>query len=141
MTPVAIADEQSALGGELLIAALLKRLALGHRLAVESGGKLARERTYGRVRSDSLPEHTRYRDDGCEVNPSCLTCPLARCRYDEPGGARALFQTPRDEAVRRRREEGLAIDALAQEFGLSRRSVFRILAKGREGNGRPSGAY
>ncbi len=85
-----------------------------------------------KVRIDALPEHLAYRDDGCDLAPSCLRCPLVRCRYDEPGGARALFQVPRDEALRRRREEGIAIDALAAEFGLSRRSVFRVLAKGRK---------
>ena len=40
-----------------------------------------------------------------------------------------------------RRDEGLlqdvaALDALAQEFSLSRRSVFRILARGRENGAR-----
>jgi hypothetical protein len=84
-----------------------------------------------KVRIDALPEHIEYRDGGCELAPSCLRCPLERCRYDQPGGARKLFQRPRDEAVQRRREEGIAIDGLAGEFGLSRRTVFRILAAGR----------
>ena len=88
-----------------------------------------------KVRIDALPEHLDYRDGGCDLAPTCLRCPLARCRYDEPGGARAVFQTSRDEAVRRRRGEGIVIDALAAEFGLSRRSVFRILARGRAVNG------
>jgi hypothetical protein len=39
---------------------------------------------------------------------------------------------PRDEELRRRREAGAGIDALARAFGLSRRSVFRVLARGRE---------
>lgn len=84
-----------------------------------------------KVRSDALPEHLEYRDTGCELSPSCLRCPLARCRYDEPGGARRVLQDARDQAVQRRRREGVGIDALASEFGLSRRSVFRILARGR----------
>ena len=93
---------------------------------------LEQRHTNGRkVRSDALPEHLEYRDGGCELAPNCLRCPLVRCRYDEPGGARRLLQEPRDEAVLRRRDEGIAIDAVAQEFGLSRRSVFRILARGR----------
>ncbi len=85
-----------------------------------------------KVRSDALPEHLDYRDQGCDLAPSCLRCPLVRCRYDEPGGARKLLQGSRDEAVWYRRGEGVGIDALAQEFSLSRRSVFRILARGRE---------
>lgn len=84
-----------------------------------------------RIRSDALPEHMDYRDGGCDLAPSCLRCPLERCRYDEPGGARALLQSARDVEVWRRREAGGAISALAREFGLSRRSVFRILARGR----------
>jgi len=84
-----------------------------------------------KVRSDALPEHLEYRDAGCELSPSCLRCPLERCRYDEPGGARKLLQGSRDTAVLLRREDGLGIDALAAEFDISRRSVFRVLARGR----------
>ena len=88
--------------------------------------------TNGRkVRIDALPEHVAYRDGGCDLAPTCLRCPLARCRYDEPGGARKLFRGARDGAVLVRRGEGLAINGLASEFGISRRSVFRILARGR----------
>ena len=32
-----------------------------------------------------LPERYPYRDEGCEVSPSCLKCPLPQCKYDEPG--------------------------------------------------------
>ena len=92
-----------------------------------------------KVRTDALPEHLEYRDSGCDLAPSCLRCPLVRCRYDEPGGARALLQSSRDEAVQRRREEGAGIDRLAAEFDLSRRSVFRILARGRANGGPPPG--
>ena len=104
---------------------------------LSSGGRIVvldpeqRHANGRKVRIDALPEHIEYRDGGCELAPSCLRCPLVRCRYDEPGGARTLFQRPRDEALRRRREEGIAIDSLAMEFGLSRRTVFRILARGR----------
>ena len=107
-------------------------MAVGAILAVPVEERRANGR---KVRSDALPEHLGYRDGGCELAPSCLRCPLVRCRYDEPGGARKLLQRPRDEAVWHRRGEGVGIDALAREFSLSRRSVFRILARGRA-NGR-----
>jgi hypothetical protein len=100
-------------------------LAVGYELWAE------RHANGRKVRADALPECLEYRDTGCELAPSCLRCPLARCRYDEPGGARKLLQTSRDEAVRHRRGEGVGIDALAREFDISRRSVFRILARGR----------
>src|SRR3972149_1182810 len=76
-----------------------------------------------KVRSDALPEYLDYRDGGCEMAPTCLRCPLERCRYDAPGGARTLVLGARDEEVRRRRVEGTGIDTLAAAFGLSRRSV------------------
>ena len=85
-----------------------------------------------RIRRDALPEHVDFQDRGCELSPSCLRCPLALCRYDQPGGARKIRQDPRDEAICVRHAEGVAIDALASEFSISRRSVFRVLARGRE---------
>jgi len=99
---------------------------------LEGGRPFERHANGRKVRSDALPEHLDYRDSGCEFAPSCLRCPLERCRYEEPGGARGLVLGSRDEAVRLRRDDGCAIDALAAEFALSRRSVFRILAAGRE---------
>ncbi len=80
-----------------------------------------------RVRADALPEHTRYRDDGCQVSPSCLTCPLSRCRYEEPGGLRALLNQHRDRQIVRLRTEGVGVEDLALRFGISRRTVFRVL--------------
>lgn len=78
-------------------------------------------------RTDSLPEFTRYRDDGCEVNPSCLTCPLPRCRYEEPGGLRAILNESRDRQIIELRGRGVSVDAIADRFGVSRRTVFRVL--------------
>jgi len=82
--------------------------------------------------TDSLPQDVYYRDEGCDLSPSCLNCPLPRCRYDEPGGSRQLAKGPRDrEVVRRRREEGASIAELARSFGLSKRTVHRIVRKDR----------
>ena len=39
------------------------------------------------VRRDTLPEHTDYRDTGCDLSRSCLRCPLARCKYDARGNS------------------------------------------------------
>ena len=80
-----------------------------------------------RVRADALPEHTRYRDDGCDVHPHCLTCPLPRCRYAEPGGLRALLNARRDCQIVEMRLQGVPVDDLAWRFGVSRRTVFRVL--------------
>ena len=102
-----------------------------------------------RPRDDALPEHTRYRDRGCDLFASCLACPLPHCRYDVPGGARAMLNRVRDQEIRRlRTDAGLPVDEIAARFGLSRRTVFRVLQRARGGgvpisghnsNGRPNG--
>jgi hypothetical protein len=81
-----------------------------------------------RVRRDALPEEIQYRDDGCDIHPRCLTCPLPRCRYDEPGGARAMVNAFRDQRIAALRREGAPVDEIAERYGLSRRTVFRILS-------------
>jgi hypothetical protein len=84
-------------------------------------------------RRDALPEHTMYADTGCDIQSSCLACPLVRCRYDEPGGARKLLSEDRDRDILSLRSEGRPISAIATRFGISRRTVFRVLAQDRRG--------
>ena len=87
---------------------------------------LTRER---RTREDALPEHVEYRDEGCDLFASCLSCPLPRCRYDEPGGARTMMNRVRDDEMRRlHADSGLGVDEIAVRYRLSRRTVFRVLA-------------
>lgn len=88
-----------------------------------------------RARRDALPEHTHYADTGCEVHPSCLTCPLARCRYDEPGGARQILNYDRDRSIVDLQRRGLPINTIAARAGVSRRTVFRVLARARTAGG------
>jgi hypothetical protein len=82
-----------------------------------------------RVRDDALPEHADYRDTGCELSPSCLRCPLARCKYDDPAAARRPSGTAaRDrEIALLRRKYHAPVHMLMQTYGLSRRSIFRIV--------------
>ncbi len=85
------------------------------------------------ARIDALPEYTDYADNGCDLYPSCLNCPLPRCRYEEPGGAGAILRNGRDAHILRlSRRDGVDIDHLATMFGLSRRTIFRVLRAGRE---------
>jgi len=81
-----------------------------------------------RVRRDALPEEIQYRDDGCDIHSQCLTCPLPRCRYDEPGGVRAMLNSYRDRQILALRADGEAVDQIADRYSLSRRTVFRILS-------------
>lgn len=87
-----------------------------------------------KVRRDALPEEISYRDDGCDIHPHCLTCPLPRCRYDEPGGLRAMLNAYRDERIVALRRDGAPVDQIAERYSLSRRTVFRILSSA-GGNG------
>jgi transposase-like protein len=83
-------------------------------------------------RRDALPEHTSYADTGCDLHPSCLNCPLVRCRYDEPGGARRILSKERDQAIITLQRQGRSISAIAGRFGISRRTVFRVLARSKQ---------
>lgn len=80
---------------------------------------------------DLLPEHTHYRDNGCEVSPRCVECPLPRCRYELPGGLSGLRRRGRNANVLAFHRRGSSIDTLARDFNLSRRTIFRIVASGR----------
>jgi hypothetical protein len=83
-------------------------------------------------RKDALPEHTSYADTGCDLHAHCLTCPLVRCRYDETGGLHQLRVAGRDHQVLSLHDAGgLTIDDIACRVGISRRTVFRILARAR----------
>jgi len=86
-----------------------------------------------RARRDALPEHTQYADTGCDIHPSCLTCPLARCRYEERGGTRGLISRGRDQSILALRRSGLGFEEIARRCGVSRRTVFRALARSKEG--------
>ena len=74
--------------------------------------------------TDRLPEQTHYRDDGCEIAPKCLECPLPACRYDlPPKRAGALM---REAELRRLLAQGFTADQAAAKMGVSRRTVFRL---------------
>lgn len=89
-----------------------------------------------RPRVDALPEHFPYRDTGCDIHPVCLTCPLPRCRYDDPRGARGLINLLRDQEIVDLRQRGLPVDVVALRYSVSRRTVFRIMSKTRLGERR-----
>ena len=85
-------------------------------------------------RRDSLPEHADYRDSGCDLYPSCLACPLPRCRYDEPGGLRTILKRARDEELLRLACEDVRPEELAARCRVSPRTVYRVLARAARGD-------
>lgn len=86
---------------------------------------------------DALPEHTRYRDDGCHVAPACLSCPLDRCVFDRRGTERQAVRRSRNRQIRTLTRRGWSTAALVVRFGLSPAQVRRIRAGGRSHPRRP----
>ena len=77
-----------------------------------------------------LPEHaTYYRDDGCNLAPSCLNCPLPVCKYDSPQVELRL----RNDRFRKARKRGMSHASLAAKFGISVRTVSRIINNPKHG--------
>lgn len=69
---------------------------------------------------------TYYADTGCDIAPSCLRCPLRRCRYDEPVAMQRYGRETLETA--RLCADGLTVDEVAARLGISRRTVFRRAA-------------
>ena len=90
----------------------------------------AKRRTPNIGESDTAvrTEHCEYRprNKGCDLFPSCLRCPLPKCRYDNPG--RQTGKELRNREMVRLRKAGMEVKELAQRFGVSKRTVHRIIA-------------
>lgn len=88
------------------------------------------ERGDSDVELDLLPEYCHYRDDGCEFAISCLNCPFPRCVDEQPGGRQKWFRKLRDEEILRIYTiGGKGINEMAMKFGVSRRTVQRVLKR------------
>lgn len=82
---------------------------------------------------DLPPEYCRYRDNGCEFADSCLNCPFPECIYAQPGGKQRWLRGLRDEEVIRLfTTQGKGVKELALMFGVSRRTIQRILKRARD---------
>ena len=76
---------------------------------------------------DLLPEEIDWRDEGCSVFPSCLSCPLPRCLEEQPRGQQRLRMTARNERMVELRRGGKSVSQIADLFGVSQRTVQRAL--------------
>ena len=101
--------------------------------AMGMDGTLSRKSRFSETQDGGLdlpPECCRYRDDGCEFAGSCLECPFTECIYDQPGGRQRWLKKLRDKDVLRLFiTEGKRVKELALMFGVSRRTIQRILKK------------
>ena len=82
---------------------------------------------------DLLPEYCHYRDDGCEFAGSCLNCPFPECIYAQPGGRQHWLKSLRDqEVLKLGASQGKGARELAEMFGVSQRTIQRILRRARD---------
>ena len=80
--------------------------------------------------TDRLPDYFEYQDQGCDLSPSCLKCPLPKCRYDKQEGGRRASKRLRDmEIFRQRTVSGRSVSELATKFDLSKRTIQRIIRR------------
>lgn len=83
--------------------------------------------------TDDASEFYHYADTGCEASDSCLDCPLPKCRYDDPAWYQRNRRLARDfRVVHTMQQEALSIEDTAERFGITNRTVFRILQRCRE---------
>lgn len=68
-----------------------------------------------------------YKDQGCSLAPSCLNCPLPRCRYDAPQAAAGIARWHRFDVVAAF-EGGETLESLAERFGVRTIDVWRVVA-------------
>ena len=84
------------------------------------------------MKLDDLPivqlQRGYFVDTGCDLAPSCLNCPFKVCRYDLPGGERALMNESRDSAIIEAYYAGDAAEVLAKRFRLSVRTIRRVVS-------------
>ena len=76
---------------------------------------------------DVLPQDIQWRDQGCELFPSCLNCPRPRCIEDEPRGKQKLRARTRARRMGVLRDEGKTVRQIAEAYGVSVRTVQRAL--------------
>ena len=82
-----------------------------------------------------------YTDTGCEVSPSCLNCPLPMCKYDTSVQYGSLQRQQQDrDRITVMQREGLTVQAAAEHFGITERTMFNILRRHRETDGRQDAA-
>ncbi len=81
---------------------------------------------------DLPPEYCRYEDEGCELSGSCLHCPFSHCVYERPSGKRHLLAVMRDREIIRLFHNGKDTAELARMFGVTRRTVQRIVKDSRK---------
>ena len=92
--------------------------------------RVARHRPDVERVTDPLPDYLNYCDEGCDLYPSCLRCPLPHCRHDcRAEGRRPVTRLRDEQLLRQRKLAGKSIAELARTFGVSKRTVQRAIRR------------
>ena len=75
---------------------------------------------------DSRPEFVHYKDEGCELSPSCLECPFDKCIIEE-GGVIMARKQERNQEIKELANKGVSVPELVDRYGVSFRTIQRIL--------------
>jgi len=76
-----------------------------------------------------LPQDVNWRDEGCELFASCLSCPRLRCIEEEPRGKQRLRMRARAGRMVELQRQGKSAVEIASLFGVSKRTVQRAIAR------------
>lgn len=97
------------------------------------------------VNPRSLPENQvgsyMWGDRGCNLHDVCLTCTLSMCQYDE--GSPYSFDgriAKRNIEIYELREAGATIEHISRTFGVSQRTIHRVLQDERTRRNETTGA-
>jgi len=80
---------------------------------------------------DLLPQDIHWRDEGCELFASCLSCPRPRCIEEEPRGKQRLRMRARAGRMAELQRQGKSAEEIASFYGVSKRTVQRAIASQR----------
>ena len=84
-------------------------------------------------RKSTTAQSGEYQDTGCDLFHSCLVCPRVRCKYDDPAEAQRERSLRQDQMrLDLMTREGLTVREAAVRFGVTARTVHRILARTRD---------
>jgi hypothetical protein len=73
-----------------------------------------------------LPDNSNWTDKGCEIFPSCLSCPLPQCVEEKPRGKQKLRMQARSSHIAQLKNKGKTTAQIAILLRVSQRTVQRI---------------
>ncbi len=83
---------------------------------------------------DLLPDEVDWKDRGCVLFPSCLSCPLPRCIEEVSRGRQRLRMSARARHMVELSAAGKSTRDIARLFGVSARTVQRSLERSKVKN-------